>query len=192
MWEEFCAAAPQAVASTLVAPPSYNDYRHFINTTLTPGIPGALPPVESLYKDWGGHKAGLQHGQGYYMGDAAKHMQALYAHLGLEVPQDFQAMPDHLVLLLETAEYLHENTTDAELFDFVEHHFDWLKDYRSMLTERARATDDAACMHGAHFYAALLAYIEAYVQSYFIFHDMKDIFHSRGEESRSIEEVVLQ
>ena len=65
---------------------------------LTPGMPLAAMPVESLYKPWTS-LPGSQFGgaRGLYLGDAARHVQALYEALKVEIPKRFAAMPDHLV-----------------------------------------------------------------------------------------------
>lgn len=69
---------------------------------LTPGMPLAAMPVESLYKPWTS-LPGSQFGgaRGLYLGDAARHVQALYEALKVEIPKRFAAMPDHLSLLCE-------------------------------------------------------------------------------------------
>lgn len=191
VWNEFCAAAPD-IAQEIKAPLSYSTYRHFVNRVLTPGIPGALPPVESLYKDWGGHKAGLQYGQGFYLGESAKHVRALYESQGIEIPREYQAMPDHLVLLLEFNEYLREQHSALDAYDFVQHHFDWLADYRSALSSRSHTEADKTLVQALDFYQHLLSYIEQFVFSDTLCSRANSIIEDTTyEKGRSTEEVIL-
>ena len=192
-WGAFQAAVPSRVASALPEPPLFDDYRHFMNRMLTPGMPGALPPVESLYKEWGGHAAGLQQGQGFYLGDAAKHVRAVCESLEIQIPSEYQAMPDHLVLLLELFEYLRTHAPAEDARDFAEHHFDWLGEYRSVMMLRAGAQGDPVLERVAEFYGQVLAAIDSFVfegvqmQSALIHEGL-----SPCETRRSAEEVVLQ
>ena len=188
--DSWAALAARDSALALGQPPSFDAYRHFMNTMLTPGVPGALPPVESLYKDWGGHRAGLQHGQGYYLGDAAQHVRAVCEGLKIQVPDAFQAMPDHLVLLLELFEYLRVHAPAQDAADFAAHHFDWLGTYRDVLADRAGQRDDAALEEAAASYGQVLACIEKFVFAGVREARMRE-GHSLSEE-RSAEEVVLQ
>lgn len=105
---------------------------------LTPGMPLAAMPVESLYKPWTA-LPGSQFGgsRGLYLGDAARHVQALYAALQVEVPKRFAAMPDHLSLLAELlALYVEAGNREAAR-QLVQDHFDWLDAYDAALAERA-------------------------------------------------------
>lgn len=105
---------------------------------LTPGMPLAAMPVESLYKPWTS-LPGSQFGgaRGMYLGDAARHVQALYDALQVEVPERFAAMPDHLTLLCELlALYVEAGNEEAARL-LARDHFDWLDAYDAALGERA-------------------------------------------------------
>lgn len=165
LWDAFVSGASHDLALAIAQPPSYDDYRHYMNRILTPGIPGSLPLVESLYKDWGGRSAGLQHGQGYYLGESAQHARAVFDSLGIEIPHEYESMPDHLVLLLELFEYLRDNASAQDAADFARHHFDWLVDYRQALATRMENENDASLVEVAQFYRHLLSYVEEFVSS---------------------------
>ena len=101
---------------------------------LTPGMPLAAMPVESLYKPWTS-LPGSQFGgaRGLYLGDAARHVQALYEALKVEVPKRFAAMPDNLSLLCELlALYMEAGNKEAARL-LAQDHFDWLDAYDAAL-----------------------------------------------------------
>jgi TorA maturation chaperone TorD len=60
------------------------------------------------------------------MGDAALHLASLYRHCGLEVADEFQGCPDHLVMELEFLSYLYRWAGDGEIKRFIEDHLDWV------------------------------------------------------------------
>lgn len=112
---------------------------------LTPGMPLAAMPVESLYKPWTS-LPGSQFGgaRGLYLGDAARHVQALYDALQVEVPERFAAMPDHLTLLCELlALYVEAGNEEAARL-LAQDHFDWLGAYDAALAERAEQAASAS------------------------------------------------
>ena len=82
-----------------------------------------------------------------YQGDAARYLRDLVERLGLEVPPQFAACPDHLALELDlVAVLLRSGRGDAAL-QFAQERFSWLAVYRRRLLELA---DDA------RFYIALI------------------------------------
>lgn len=112
------------------------------NEVLLPGMPLAALPVESLYKHWSsapGASFGAQ--RGLYLGDPARHIQAVYASLELEVPERYAATPDHLSLLLDLLVLFLESGNVQAAADLVADHFDWLGDYDAALASKA---DEAA------------------------------------------------
>lgn len=112
------------------------------NDVLLPGMPLAALPVESLYKPWSaapGNVFGAQ--RGLYLGDSARHIQAVCAELELDVPERYAAMPDHLSLLLDLLALFVESGNARAAADMVVDHFDWLGDYDAAL---ARKADKAA------------------------------------------------
>lgn len=101
------------------------------------------PPVESLYKVWttdesyqGPHK----NQKGYLMGDSALHVKHILQALGLEIPKEYEFMPDHLTILLELYAYLIREEMLTEALQFKKDHLDWLGDYYDALYRLAGNT----------------------------------------------------
>ena len=112
------------------------------NEVLLPGMPLAALPVESLYKPWSsapGNAFGAQ--RGLYLGDAARHLQSVYATLQIEVPAHFAATPDHLALTLDLLALFLQNGNAQAAADVARDHLDWLDDYDAVL---CRSADGAA------------------------------------------------
>ena len=133
---------------------------------LTPGMPLAAMPVESLYKPWTS-LPGSQFGgaRGLYLGDAARHVQALYDALQVEVPERFAAMPDHLTLLCELlALYVEAGNEEAARL-LARDHFDWLDAYDAALSERAERAASVSAYHeeGRAALARGIGQVRAYV-----------------------------
>lgn len=115
---------------------------------LTPGGAVSLLPVESLYKTWSNPR---KHGQEpcafggathLYMGDSAHHVRALMDSLEIEVPIEFSAMPDHIVLLSELASIYGEAGNVCALKAFTNEHFDWIQSYAAELAEHKSSFAD--------------------------------------------------
>ncbi|MCK8825470.1 TorD/DmsD family molecular chaperone [Fuchsiella alkaliacetigena] len=99
--------------------------------------PSALP-VESVYKVWttdSQAQVNIANEKGYLMGDSALHIKHLMSGLGLEIPREYQQMPDHLTILLELLAYIIEHRQADEIKQFLDDHFDWLMDFKSRLVE---------------------------------------------------------
>jgi TorA maturation chaperone TorD len=85
--------------------------------------------VESYYKPWTHDilcPLPFAKEKGYLMGDSALHLQTLYRHCSLEIPDLFKGMPDHLVLELEFLSFLYQCTGDQEIRKVIEDHLDWI------------------------------------------------------------------
>lgn len=125
-----------------VALPSWEVRSTLQNEVLLPGMPLAALPVESLYKPWSsapGNAFGAQ--RGLYLGDAARHLQSVYATLQIEVPARFAATPDHLALTLDLLALFLQNGNAQAAADVARDHLDWLDDYDAALF---RSADGAA------------------------------------------------
>jgi len=90
---------------------------------------GKISLVESFYKPWTQDPhcpLPFATEKGLLMGDSALHLLALYQKCGLEVAQEHQGTPDHLVVELEFLSFLYRWKTDKEIKRFVEDHLDWI------------------------------------------------------------------
>ncbi|MCK8817018.1 molecular chaperone TorD family protein [Natroniella sulfidigena] len=99
--------------------------------------PSALP-VESIYKVWTTDEQAqinIANEKGYLMGDSALHIKHLIEGLGLEIPEEYKQMPDHLTILLELLVYTIEHCQTDEVKQFLDDHFDWLTDFKERLIE---------------------------------------------------------
>lgn len=142
------------------------------NDVLVSGMPFAAMPVESLYKAWSG-QSGNAFGasRGLYLGDAARHLSAVYEKLAIDVPAAFASMPDHLTLQLELLALMLEAGNDDAARDLVSDHFDWLGAYNAALSERrdlvrASALPDQRrqdLLRGIGFLQALVAFTDRIV-----------------------------
>lgn len=94
-------------------------------------------PVESVYKVWTNDPTAelpIAKSKGYLMGDSALHIKHLLEHYGLDLPEEFKHMPDHLTLLLELLAYIIDERTPEEKLIFIRDHFNWLDDFKAALT----------------------------------------------------------
>ena len=140
--EAFPGGAGGALFPHPFALPSWEVRSTLQNEVLLPGMPLAALPVESLYKPWSsapGNAFGAQ--RGLYLGDAARHLQSVYATLQIEVPAHFAATPDHLALTLDLLALFLQNGNAQAASDVARDHLDWLDDYDAAL---CRSADGAA------------------------------------------------
>ncbi|WP_235904795.1 molecular chaperone TorD family protein [Eggerthella guodeyinii] len=119
----------------LFRPPSYEEKRAFAARHFTGGLPESAMPVESLYRlrPVGAPSSPLARRDGSYMGDSASYMQDLVERLGLEVPPQFAACPDHLALELDLLAVLLRSGLQSEARTFLAERFAWLTAYRMRL-----------------------------------------------------------
>lgn len=103
----------------------------------TPGLPWAVIPVESFYGKWSAEKGGEFCGSRHlYLGDSAHYVAAVCKQAGITIPEEFQAMPDHLSVQLETISILLEAGNEEGARNFVSGRFGWIEDYRSQLDSK--------------------------------------------------------
>lgn len=149
------------------------DYAATRNELFVPGTPFAALPVESLYKQWTqleGNAFGAQ--RGLFLGDAARHVRALYEALDIQVPAQFASMPDHLTLELELLSMLLEVGNLEAAREFARDHLDWLGAYDAVLAERATSVESSALnehrcavlLRGIDFTRALVALVDRMVE----------------------------
>ncbi|MEO5357601.1 MAG: molecular chaperone TorD family protein [Nitrospirae bacterium YQR-1] len=82
--------------------------------------------VESVYKPWSTEPGSGNSSKGFLMGDSALHMSFLYESFGIEIPEAYACMPDHLALELDFLSFLYDNypSTHAQLF--MSEHLNWI------------------------------------------------------------------
>lgn len=122
----------------LGAVPLFSQYKQEYMRCLMPGRSPAALPVESIYKVWTtdpSAQLSIARQKGYLMGDSAIHINHLLEQFGLEVPKEYDHMPDHLTILLELLAFLIVNRSREEVALFAQEHFDWLIDFNLKLTE---------------------------------------------------------
>ncbi len=111
-------------------PPAYASYSAFCRRHFTGGLPASAVPVESIYRT----RREAQEGErGSYHADSALYMGALIERLGLTLPPQYAACPDHLALELDMLAVLQRSGCDDEARSFLSERFDWLVDYRQQL-----------------------------------------------------------
>lgn len=96
------------------------------------------PPVESVYKVWTtdeSYQVPFKNQKGYLMGDSALHVQHILKAFNLEIPEEYEMMPDHLTILLELFAFLVGEGYMAEARQFKRDHLDWLPELRNALNE---------------------------------------------------------
>jgi TorA maturation chaperone TorD len=94
-------------------------------------LPPYIVPVESVYKRWSndpGCNLPLAGEKGYLMGDPAMDMISRYQADGLVIPDEYSAMPDHIILELEYMAHLCRNFSEREQREFLKNHLDWIAD----------------------------------------------------------------
>lgn len=136
-WRDMLAAAEPSRREELALPP-WPVRSAFQNELLVSGMPLAAMPVESLYKAWSaqqGNAFGAT--RGLYLGDPARHLDAVYRQLGIDVPAAFASMPDHLTLELELLAMLLVAENEPAARQLASDHLDWLADYDAALADRA-------------------------------------------------------
>jgi TorA maturation chaperone TorD len=119
---------------------------------------GDLWWVESVHKAWTlDPECRLSHARdkGYAMGDPALHMIELYRSFGLEMPEGFSGLPDHIVLELEFLALLLENHSEEEAHTFIKDHLDWI----GRMVRRGREHQPSL------FYISVLEALEAFIES---------------------------
>lgn len=118
--------------------PCYSKYKQeFTRCFIGLNEPSARP-IESLYKVWTtdkGAQLGISQQRGYLMGDSALHINHLIHGLGLEIPEEYLQMPDHLSILFELLAYSIEHRQPEEIRHLFNDHLDWLDDLEECLIQ---------------------------------------------------------
>lgn len=132
----------------LFTPPDAAARRSFASRHFVGGLPTSAIPVESLYAPWALPKEkALTHAKGHYQSTRSLYMRDLLASLGLELPVEFAAYPDHLAVQLEVLAFLIEEGDASGAAQFLLERFAWLSDYRPRLVSLGPE---------AHFHLALV------------------------------------
>ena len=119
----------------LFAPPTYDEKRAFAARHFTGGLPDSAVPVESLYATWsnGALPSPFSRCAGMYQGDSARYMKDLVERMGMDVPPQFAACPDHLALELDLAAVLLRSGARDAARQFLSERLAWLTAYRMRL-----------------------------------------------------------
>ncbi|NLP44510.1 MAG: dehydrogenase [Peptococcaceae bacterium] len=115
---------------------SYDSLVHDYNNCFLGFSGSAALPVESLYKVWTvdqSYHLPYKNEKGHLMSDSALHIRHILQELQLEIPPEYELMPDHLVILLELKAYFLANGLFEEAIQFCREHLDWLDEYYSIL-----------------------------------------------------------
>ena len=105
---------------------------------------GQVKPVESIYKVWtldDSYDLPFANDKGYLMSDWALHIKHLFKEFELEIPEDYQAMPDYICFELEFMSLLIEEGLKEEQKLFLLHHLDWIPDLRKEAEEKEISDD---------------------------------------------------
>jgi putative dimethyl sulfoxide reductase chaperone len=116
----------------------------------------SIPPVESVYKPWTQDplcSLPFASERGLLMGDSAIHLLEIYRQTGLDVAEEFNGCPDHIVLELEFLSHLYREATDKEVKKFIEDHLDWISLFKEELTK----------LHPCPFYKSLLEILDLFL-----------------------------
>ena len=130
--QEFLSAGE---VKALFAPPTYDEKRAFAARHFTGGLPDSAVPVESLYATWsnGALPSPFSRCAGMYQGDSARYMKDLVERMGMDVPPQFAACPDHLALELDLAAVLLRSGAHDAARRFLAERLAWLTAYRMRL-----------------------------------------------------------
>lgn len=131
--QEFLSAGE---VNELYCPPTFEEKRSFAARHFTGGLPESALPIESLYVGQGrpiGSSPLEARGGGRYLGESARYMRSLVGQLGLSVPEEFSACPDHLALELDVVAVLVRSGMVEDARVFLSERFGWLTAYRMRL-----------------------------------------------------------
>lgn len=127
------------------------------DTHFSCSIGGGISLIESYYKPWTQDMTcslPFASSKGYLVGDSAVHLSELYRHCHIEVPEEFKAYPDHLVLELEFLSFLYQWATDGEIKKFIRDHLDWIPSLK-----------EAFIRHHVHsFYLSVLEVLDLFLE----------------------------
>lgn len=119
---------------------------------------GDLWWVESVHKAWTNDpecRLPMAREKGYVMGDSALHMLELYRSFGVEMPESFMGLPDHIVLELEFLAFLIERDSEESVRVFLRDHLDWVTE----MVRRGREYQISP------FYDAVFEALKAFIES---------------------------
>lgn len=132
--QEFLSAGE---VKALFAPPTHEEKQQFAARHFTGGLPDSAMPVESLYVSWsqGTADSPFSRVEGMYCSDAARYMKELIERMGMQVPGEFAAYPDHLALELDLVAVMICSGMQDNAREFLAERFAWLTAYRMRLLE---------------------------------------------------------
>lgn len=117
------------------APPSFEEKQAFAARHFTGGLPASAMPVESLYVVWSDqpNAAPFTQRKGLYQSDVALYMRDLVSSMGLTLPTELGAYPDHLSIECAVCAYLIDAGLGQQASEFWCERTVWLTDFRARL-----------------------------------------------------------
>jgi TorA maturation chaperone TorD len=136
------------VLGVLHDPPTYAEHKTFCARHFVGGLPQSALPIESLYTEWSNDpRSCFGRQKGLYLGDSATYMREVIERMGMSVPYEYSACPDHLALELDLVAVMLRSDSKDEAHQLIVERLGWLPDYRVCLIG---IQDDA------RFYSALV------------------------------------
>jgi TorA maturation chaperone TorD len=154
---EYDLRLPDSLTADGLAALSLSQLAHWWREGIAP-VTGKCNPVESLYKQWTQDKTcqmPFAREKGWLGSDWACHMRELLAGFQVELPDQFTACPDHLILELELMAILAEHGSKTQQRQFLSTHLDWLGD----LSQKGIEQDIAK------FYLAVFSCCRQYIEA---------------------------
>ena len=130
-WQDFLSSESldTALIQALEKPLTYEEHASFCRKHFVGGLPCSAMPVESLYE----HSIHASKQGATYLNSSAQYMKDLISSMGLNLPQEFHAFPDHLSLECDMYAMLCEAHLTDEASTFLHERFVWLESYRQHL-----------------------------------------------------------
>ena len=122
-----------SIHEALTCPLPYAEHQRFCRQHFFGGLPESALPVESLYERPEGLASQTAKQGAPYLGNSARYMIDLISSMGLTLPHEFQAIPDHLSLECDIYTLLRDSNQKENADIFLKERFTWLDSYKNHL-----------------------------------------------------------